>query len=73
MSRNRLERGQKPKRRGSGNKAKQFDAAISKDLQEGGLKGFMDSPGMQGPAERMREQQMREQYMKEARKRMNRM
>ena len=72
MSRNRLERGQKPKRRGSGNKAKQFDAAISKDIREGGLdrfKGFMDSPGMQGPAERIREQQMRDMYMKEMKKR----
>ena len=72
MSRNRLERGQKPKRRGSGNKSKQFDATISDAIREGGLdrfKGFMDSPGMQGPAERAREQQMREMYMKEMKKR----
>ena len=62
----------KKNKRGSGNKSKQFDAAIAKDIQEGGLdrlKGFMDSPGMQGPTERMREQQMRDMYMKEMKKR----
>ena len=62
----------KKNKRGSGNKSKQFDAAIAKDIQEGGLnrlKGFMDSPGMQGPDERMREQQMRDEYMKEMKKR----
>ena len=72
MSRNRLERGQKPKKRGSGNKAKQFDAAISKDIREGGLdrfKGFMDSPGMQGPDERVRELRMRDEYMNYMKKR----
>ena len=70
MGRNRLERGQKPKpRRGSGNKAKQFDEAISKDIREGGLRDFMDSPGMQGPLERKREQEMRDQYIREMKKR----
>ena len=62
----------KKNKRGSGNKSKQFDAAIAKDIQEGGLdrlKGFMDSPGMQGPDERMREQRMRDEYMKEMKKR----
>ena len=63
----------KKNKRGSGNKSKQFDAAITKDIQEGGLnrlKGFMDPPGMQGPAERMREQRMRDEYMKYAKKKM---
>ena len=62
----------KKNKRGSGNKSKQFDAAISKDIREGGLnklRGFMDSPGMQGPAERMREQQMRDEYVKYMKKR----
>ena len=62
----------KKNKRGSGNKSKQFDAAIAKDIQEGGLnrlRGFMDSPGMQGPDERMREQRMRDEYMKEMKKR----
>ena len=57
----------KKNKRGSGNKSKQFDAAISKDIREGGLdrfRGFMDSPGMQGPDERMREQRMRDEYMR---------
>tara|TARA_R100000231_G_scaffold4712_1_gene7871 strand:+ start:646 stop:852 length:207 start_codon:yes stop_codon:yes gene_type:complete len=63
----------KKNKRGSGNKSKQFDAAITKDIQEGGLnrlKGFMDSPGFQGPDERVREQQMRDEYMKYAKKKM---
>ena len=63
----------KKNKRGSSNKSKQFDAAIAKDIQEGGLdrlKGFMDSPGMQGPDERMREQQMRDEYMKYMKKKM---
>ena len=58
----------KKNKRGSGNKSKQFDAAIAKDIQEGGLdrlKGFMDSPGMQGPAERQREEQIRKMIMKQ--------
>ena len=62
----------KKNKRGSGNQSKQFDAAIAKDIQEGGLdrlKGFMDSPGMQGPDERMREQRMRDEYMKQMKKR----
>ena len=62
----------KKNKRGSGNKSKQFDAAIAKDIQEGGLdrlKGFMDSPGMQGPDERMREQRMRDEYMEQMKKR----
>ena len=57
----------KKNKRGSGNKSKQFDAAIAKDIQEGGLnrlRDFMDSPGMQGPDERMREQRMRDEYMR---------
>jgi len=57
----------KKNKRGSGNKSKQFDAAITKDIQEGGLNrlsGFMDPPGFQGPDERVREQQMRDEYMK---------
>ena len=62
----------KKNKRGSGNKSKQFDAAISKDIQEGGLnrlKGFMDSPGFQSPNERMMEQRMRDRYMEEMKKR----
>ena len=72
MSRNRLERGQKPKKRGSGNKAKQFDEAISKDIQEGGLnklRDFYDSPGFQSPIERQQEEQMRNEYMRQMKKR----
>ena len=60
----------KKNKRGSGNKSKQFDAAISKDIQEGGLKRFMDSPGFQGPDERMREQQMRDEYIKQQKRNM---
>ena len=61
----------KKNKRGSGNKSKQFDAAIAKDIQEGGLnrlKGFMDSPGMLGPDEIMREQRMRDEYMEQMKK-----
>ena len=67
MSRNRLERGQKPKpRRGSGNKAKQeeaFNNALSSSMRDG-MRDFMDSPGMQGPVERQREEQLREMFIK---------
>ena len=58
----------KKNKRGSGNKSKQFDAAIAKDIQEGGLnrlRDFMDSPGMQGPAERQREEQIRKMMMRD--------
>ena len=58
----------KKNKKGSGNKSKQFDAAIAKDIQEGGLnrlRDFMDSTGMQGPDERMREQRMRDEYMRQ--------
>ena len=34
------------------------------------MRDFMDSPGMQGPAERMREQRRRDEYMKNAKKKM---
>ena len=59
MSRNRLERGQKPKKRGSGNKNRQFDEAIMKDMQKQGFRGLMDSPGL---SDRNLEEQRRKAY-----------
>jgi hypothetical protein len=62
----------KKNKRGSGNKSKQFDAAIAKDIQEGGLsrlKDFYTPPGFQGPIERGKEFERREQYIKEMKKR----
>ena len=66
MSRNRLERGQKPKKRGSDKKAK-FEDAVSSSMRDGvrTMKDFMDSPGMQGPTEREREEQIRKMMMKQ--------
>jgi len=69
MSRNRLERGQKPKKRGSGNKAKQFENAISSSMRDGvrTMKDFYDSPGFQSPIERQQEEQLRQQFIKATR------
>ena len=61
----------KKNKRGSGNKNTQFENALSSSMRDGvrSMRDFMDSPGMQGPAERIREQQMRDMYMKEMKKR----
>ena len=62
----------KKNKRGSGNKNTQFENALSSSMRDGvrSMRDFMDSPGMQGPAERMREQRMRDEYMKYAKKKM---
>ena len=52
----------KKNKRGSGNKNTQFEQAIMKDIQEGGLnklKGFMDSPGL---SDRTLEEKRRKAY-----------
>ena len=47
--------------RGAGNKSKQFDRAIIKDMGRTMNQGYMDSPGFQGPMERRMEEQIRKQ------------
>ena len=54
-------RHKKSSQRGSGNKSKQFDRAILKDMGRTMNQGYMDSPGFQGPMERQMEQQLRKQ------------
>ena len=65
-------RRKKSSQRGSGNKSKQFDRALIKDMGRTMNQGYMDSPGFQGPRERMMEEQIRksqremyEKYMKD--------
>ena len=59
----------KKNKRGSGNKNTQFENAISSSMRDGvrRMSDFMDSPGMQGPAERKREEQLREMFIKATR------
>ena len=54
-------RRKKSPQRGSGNKSKQFDRALIKDMGRTMNQGYMDSPGFQGPMERRIEEQMRKQ------------
>ena len=60
----------KKNKRGSGNKAKQeeaFNNALSSSMRDGvrRMSDFYDSPGMQGPTERQREEQIRKMMMKQ--------
>jgi len=57
----------KKNKRGSGNKAKQFENALSSSMRDGvrRMRDFYDSPGMQGPAERQREEEIRKMIMKQ--------
>ena len=57
----------KKNKRGSGNKNTQFENALSSSMREGvkRMRDFMDSPGMQGPAERQREEQIRKMMMRD--------
>ena len=59
----------KKNKRGSGNKNTQFENAISSSMRDGfrSMRDFMDSPGMQGPDERQREEQLRKQFIKATR------
>ena len=60
----------KKNKRGSGNKNTQFENAILSSMKDGigKTRGFMDSPGMQGPDERRREEQFREMFIEATRK-----
>ena len=57
----------KKNKRGSGNKNTQFENALSSSMRDGvrRMSDFYDSPGMQGPAERQREEEIRKMMMKE--------
>ena len=57
----------KKNKRGSGNKNTQFENAISSSMKDG-MRGFMDSPGFQGPVERQREEQLRQMLIENTRK-----
>ena len=59
----------KKNKRGSGNKNTQFENALSSSMRDGvrTMRGFMDSPGMQGPEERQREEQIRKMLIKSTR------
>ena len=59
----------KKNKRGSGNKNTQFENALSSSMRDGvrSMRDFMDSPGMQGPEERMREEQIRKMLIKSTR------
>ncbi len=57
----------KKNKRGSGNKNTQFENALSSSMRDGvrRMSDFYDSPGMQGPAERKREEEIRKMMMKQ--------
>ena len=57
----------KKNKRGSGNKNTQFENALSSSMRDGvrRMSDFYDSPGMQGPAERQREEEIRKMLMKQ--------
>jgi len=57
----------KKNKRGSGNKNTQFENALSSSMRDGvrRMSDFYDSPGMQGPAERQREEQIRKMMMRD--------
>ena len=57
----------KKNKRGSGNKNTQFENALSSSMRDG-MRDFMDSPGMQGPIERQREEKLREMLIENTRK-----
>ena len=59
----------KKNKRGSGNKNTQFENALSSSMRDGvrRMRDFYDSPGMQGPAERQREEQLRQMFIKATR------
>jgi len=57
----------KKNKRGSGNKNTQFENALSSSMRDG-MRDFMDSPGMQGPLERQREEQLRQMLIENTRK-----
>ena len=59
----------KKNKRGSGNKNTQFENALSSSMRDGvrRMSDFYDSPGMQGPDERLREEQLRKQFIKATR------